>query len=343
MSSTRKIVAAALALGVGAGVGEGVASGGRAAWAWAQGGPQQAGGEQMVIQVARRASPAVVGISGPAGSGSGVIIRRDGVLLTNYHVVGNARDVEVSLASGQRVPGRVLGRDPTVDIAVVQVAAAGRALPVAPIGDSDRLQVGQAAIAIGNPLGLERTVTSGVISGTNRSPRGFEVGGLIQTDATIFPGNSGGPLFDSQGQVIGINTLTAVDPTSAGVASGLGFAVPINLANDVAQQILTTGRVRRAYFGINYTEIDPYLAAQLGLPVQQGLIVTGVVPRSPAATAGIRPGDLLVRIGNTPIATEGDFRRELRARAPGSTVTATVVRPSGTARLDVRLGEATLS
>ncbi|MBV9774043.1 MAG: trypsin-like peptidase domain-containing protein [Gemmatimonadetes bacterium] len=343
MSSTLRVAAATLALGVGVGIGQGVASGGRTAWAWAQqGGPQQTA-EQTVIQVARRASPSVVGVQGPPGSGSGVIIRSDGVLLTNYHVVGDARTVEVSLANGQRVPGTVLGRDPTVDIAVVQVRVPGQNLPAAPVGDSDRLQVGQSAIAIGNPLGLERTVTSGVISGTNRSPRGFEVGGLIQTDATIFPGNSGGPLFDSRGQVIGINTLTAVDPTSSGVASGLGFAIPINLASDVAQQVLTTGRVRRSYFGINYNEIDPYVAEQLGLPVQQGIIVMGVEARSPAAVAGIRPGDLITRIGNTPIATGGDFRRELRSRAPGTTVTATIIRPSGTSRVSVRLGEATVS
>lgn len=342
MSSTGRVVAAALALGVGVGIGEGVVSTGRPVLAWAQGGAPLTT-EQTVIQVARQASPSVVGVQGPPGSGSGVVIRRDGVLLTNYHVVGDARVVEVSLANGQRVQGTVLGRDPTVDIAVVQVRVPGQNLPAAPLGDSDRLQVGQEAIAIGNPLGLERTVTTGVVSATNRSPRGFEVGGLIQTDATIFPGNSGGPLFDSQGRVIGINTLTAVDPTSAGVASGLGFAIPINLANDVAQQVLTTGRVRRSFFGINYNEIDPYVAAQLGLPVQQGLIVMGVQPRSPAAVAGIRPGDLITRIGSTPITSAGDFQRELRSRAPGSTVTATVLRPGGTLQVTVRLGEATIS
>jgi serine protease Do len=232
----------------------------------------------------------------------------------------------------------VLGRDPTVDIAVVRLPRGD--YPVAPTGDSDRLQVGQAAIAIGNPLGLERTVTSGVISATNRSPRGFELGGLIQTDAAIFPGNSGGPLFDSRGQVIGINTLTAVDPTAGGVAAGLGFAIPINLAGDIANQILTTGRVRRSYFGINYNELDPYLAAQYGLPVRNGIIVAAVAGGSPAARAGIRPGDIITRVDDTVIESEGDFRRELRGRSPGATVTVTVLRPEGTTRVNVRLGEA---
>ena len=216
------------------------------------------------------------------GSGSGVIISRDGVVITNAHVVGASRVVEVGLADGRILRGQVIGRDQTIDVAVVRLEAQN--LPAAPLGDSDRLQVGQSAIAVGNPLGLERTVTSGVISAVNRNPRGFALDGLIQTDAAISPGNSGGPLVDSRGRVIGINTAVIA---GAG-ASGLGFAVPINLANDVVQQLLTTGRITRAFVGINYADIGPELARQFELPVREGIIVGRVEPGSPAARAGPR-------------------------------------------------------
>jgi serine protease Do len=222
----------------------------------------------------------------------------------------------------------VLGRDETVDIAVVRVAPAGDAtaragatlaaggrLPLAPLGDSDALEVGQQAIAIGNPIGLDRTVTSGIISAINRSPRGFELGGLIQTDAAINPGNSGGPLLDSQGRVIGINTAVLRG------ATGLGFAIPINLANDVATQILTTGRVRRAFLGVGYTDLFPEIAAQYQLPVREGVIVTEVVRNAPAARAGLAPGDIITRIDDVEVTTGGDLRRVLRERRPGETVT----------------------
>jgi S1-C subfamily serine protease len=288
--------------------------------------------EQTTVRVARQASPAVVSVSRQGGAGSGVIIRDDGVIITNAHVVGRAATVEVQLADGRALPGRVLGRDPSVDIAVVQVQAAN--LPVAPLADSDRLEVGQAAIAIGNPLGLERTVTTGVISAINRDPRGFELGGLIQTDAAINPGNSGGPLLDSSGRVVGINTAILEGTT------GLGFAIPINLARDVADQILTTGRVRRAFLGIGYADIDPYLAREFGLPVQEGIIITQVGTGSPAARAGIRQGDIITAIGRTEITQGGDLRRALRGQRPGDPVSLTVIGAEGRRSVNVRLGEA---
>jgi len=334
MKSTRAVVGAALALGVGIGIGQGL-SGGRPAWAagetWAA--PLQE--EQTVIRVVRQTLPTVVGITHRGGSGSGVIVRADGIIVTNAHVVGNARTVEVSLAGGQRMTGTVLGRDTFLDIAVVRVT--GRTLPAAAIGDADRLQVGQSAIAIGNPLGLERTVTTGVISATNRSPRGIELGGLIQTDAAINPGNSGGPLLDSQGRVVGINTAIYQGTT------GLGFAVPINLANDVVRQVLTTGVVRRAYLGINYQDIEPEIAEYYRLPVREGVIVTTVAPGSPAARAGMAVGDIITAFGREEIDTGGDLRRLLRTTPPGTTVPVTVVRASGRVQLDVRLGEAPAS
>jgi S1-C subfamily serine protease len=288
--------------------------------------------EEMTVRVAREATPTVVSVTRNGGSGSGIIVRSDGVVITNAHVVGNSRVVQVSLADGRTYQGTVLDRDPTIDIAVVRIPESG--LPTARIGDSDRLAAGQTAIAIGNPLGLERTVTSGVVSAVNRSPRGFELSGLIQTDAAINPGNSGGPLLDSQARVIGINTVILQG------AAGLGFAVPINLANDMVQQVLTTGRVRRSFLGINGLEIDPELAAQFRLPVREGVIVRAVGGGSPAERGGLLPGDIITKIGNVNIVTYGDFIRALRNTRPGTTVDITVVRPQGTRTLRVTLGEA---
>jgi serine protease Do len=290
--------------------------------------PQQ---EETTVRVAREATPTVVSVTRNGGSGSGIIVRADGVVITNAHVVGNSRVVEVSLADGRSFQGTVLDRDPTIDIAVVRIPATG--LPTARLGDSDRLAAGQSAIAIGNPLGLERTVTSGVVSAINRSPRGFELSGLIQTDAAINPGNSGGPLLDAQARVIGINTVILQG------AAGLGFAVPINLANEMVQQVLTTGRVRRAYLGISSADIEPEFAAQFRLPVTEGIIVRQVGPGTPADRAGIRRADIITRINNTPITRGGDLVRLLRNLRPGTNVEVTVVRPQGTQTLTVRLDE----
>lgn len=288
--------------------------------------------EEMTVRVAREATPTVVSVTRQGGSGSGVIVRPNGIVVTNAHVVGNARVVEVSLADGRRFQGTVLERDPTFDIAVVRINANN--LPTARIGDSDRLVAGQSAIAIGNPLGLERTVTSGVVSAVNRSPRGFELAGLIQTDAAINPGNSGGPLLDSDGRVIGINTAVLQG------ANGLGFAVPINLANDVVQQVLTTGRVLTAFLGVTYADIEPELAAQFRLPVREGIIVRDVAPNTPAARAGIRTADIIQKIGTITITTGGDLRRLLRQTRPGTRVPVVVLRPDGSHTLTVQLEEA---
>ena len=294
-------------------------------------------GEETVIRVARAVTPAVVSITvGNRGGGSGFIVRRDGMVLTNAHVVGNASIVRVGLADGREIEGRVLSRDAALDVAVVRVPVTN--LPVATLGNSDELQVGQLAVAIGNPLGLERTVTTGVISALNRSAR--ELGGesFLQTDAAISPGNSGGPLVDSQGRVVGINSAILA---GQGVA-GLGFAIPINVAMEMANQVLTTGRYVRAFIGITYGDIDANLARQFGLPVREGVIVTGVVRGSPADRAGLRPQDIVTRIDDTEIEMGGDLRRVLRGRRPGETVRLTVVRPpNGRATtIAVRLGEA---
>ena len=292
--------------------------------------------EQTIIQVARDVSPAVVSVSRRGGSGSGFFIREDGVLLTNVHVVGNSRVVEIGLADGRVLPGQVIGGDPASDVAVVRVDLEDA--PTVPLGDSDQLQVGQTTIAIGNPLGFERTVTTGVVSALNRSPRGLQVGGFIQTDAAINSGNSGGPLLDSQGRVIGINSVI-FSPTGSSI--GLGFSIPINLAANIAQQVLTTGTVTIAYLGIGLADVYPEVARQYRLPVQEGVIVLQVDPQSPAGRAGIRREDIITDIGGTAITNGGDLRRVLRERRPGETVPITVRRLDGsTRRVNVRLGEA---
>jgi len=294
---------------------------------------QRSSEEETVIRVARTASPAVVSVSSRGGSGSGIIARADGIIITNAHVVGELRTVEVRTADGRTFTGTVLGRDVLVDTAIVRISATN--LPVAPLGDSDRLEVGQTAVAIGNPLGLDRTVTSGVVSAVNRDPRGVGIAaGLIQTDAAINPGNSGGPLLDSSGRVIGINTAILAGTT------GLGFAVPINVAIDVMQQILTTGRVRRAQLGVNTRDITPEISRYFRLPIEEGVVVTTVQRNSGAARAAIQVEDFIVGIDGEKVEDGNDLRRLLRAHKPGDTVNIQIVR--GTERLTVRaqLGEA---
>jgi S1-C subfamily serine protease len=295
-------------------------------------------GETAVIEVARLITPTVVGISAGAGAGSGVIIRADGVILTNAHVVGNAQQVRVGLADGRQLTGRVLGRDISIDIAVVQVPATN--LPVAPLGDSDLLEPGQAAIAIGNPAGFERTVTTGVISGINRA-LGARLEELIQTDAAINPGNSGGPLLDSSGRVVGINTAVL---RGAGNFVGLGFAVPINLARDIAEQLLTTGTIRRAFLGVSYQEITPEIARRFNIPVQQGLLLMAVGPASPAGEAGLQQGDVITQVDQTVITRGGDLRRILRERDAGEVILISGTRRDGQRfRVNVRLSEVEIS
>ena len=280
--------------------------------------------EQSLVGITQRVSPAVVGISTRGGAGSGFIIRADGIVLTNRHVVGTARVVTVELATGNEVQGRVIGTDQSHDVAIVDIP--GEGLPVAPLGDSDRLQVGQTAIAIGNPLQFTRTVTTGIISGIHRNlPTTIQEIGLyelIQTDAAINPGNSGGPLLNSAGQVIGISTAIAQSPSvQGGVAFGLGFAVPINVAREIAEQLLTTGAIRRAALGISPIDIEPEMARQFNLSIREGIIVVQVLRDAPAERAGILRGDVITRIDDTPITNSGDLRRFLRGRRGGETVT----------------------
>ena len=286
--------------------------------------------EETIIRVARTATPTVVSVSRRGGSGSGVIVRSNGIIITNAHVVGTARTVEVRTADGRTFSGTVLGTDTDVDTAIVRINATN--LPAAPLADSDRLEVGQLAIAIGNPLGLERTVTRGVVSAINRDPRGVDIAaGLIQTDAAINPGNSGGPLLDSSGRVIGINTAILAGTT------GLGFAIPINVAVDVMEQIVTTGRVRRAYLGVGTRDITPEIARYFRLPIEEGVVVLQVT--GPAARAGIAVEDFIVSIDNQKVEDNADLLRILRSKRPNDTVSVEIVRGTARRRVSVRLGE----
>jgi serine protease Do len=330
---TASIVAVALAGGIGIGVGQGLVGGARELpRAYAQAPSFASSAEEAtVIQVAKEARPAVVQVKRGQGSGSGVIIRKDGVILTNAHVVADAKQVDVSLGTGKTLQARVLGVDPTVDIAVVKVEATN--LPVASFGDSDHLDVGQTAIAIGNPYGFEGTVTTGVVSATNRQRSLDDFVGFIQTDAAINPGNSGGPLLDSRGRVIGINTWIV------GRATGLGFAVPINVARDVARQVMETGKVHRVIIGVVPGSVTKEIAEKLSLPVQKGAVVLEVSKDSPAEKAGLKAEDIITHIDGREIAGAGDLRKLLRDRKAGDSVALTVLRGSNTLKTSVTLVE----
>jgi S1-C subfamily serine protease len=292
-----------------------------------------------VMTVAEQVGPAVVNIAavrrstartprGPApfeaaSAGSGVIIAPDGFILTNSHVVHDALRLEVALADGRAFPAALVGDDPTTDLAVVRIDAAN--LPAAALGDSDRLRPGQLVIAIGNPLGFQATVTAGVVSALGRSLRGQGgrlIENMIQTDAALNPGNSGGPLVDSRGRVVGINTAIIQG------TQGLCFAVPANTARWVAGLLIREGRVERAYLGIagERRPLPPRLARERGLAVPAGIGVVQVTPGSPADRAGLLAGDIIVTLGDDQVSTVDDVQR-LFARTPiGASVRLGVLR-----------------
>jgi serine protease Do len=303
--------------------------------------------ESAIIRVVQQVRPAVVninvranvatpfGLNPQEGQGSGVIVRSDGLILTNNHVVQAAQEITVTLLSGSSLKGKVLGADRFADLAVVKVESA-QPLPAVEMGASGALQVGQTAIAIGNPFGLGSTVTVGVISAVNRSIQAspdFIIENLVQTDAAINPGNSGGALLDSTGRLIGINTAIIRD------AQGIGFAIPIDYARAVMEQLIAQGRVVRPALGVEIRgEIDPNTARAYRLPVDHGVVV---VPQqgSPAERAGMRAQDIIVSIDGEQIKTVGDMRRELFKKKPGNTVKVEVVREGKRLTLTVTLTE----
>jgi serine protease Do len=285
------------------------------------------------------------------GVGSGVIYDvRDGVgyILTNEHVVQGANGVTVSLPGPDRrtFEGRVVGGDPRTDLAVVEIE--GDNLPVAELGSSEQLEVGEWVVAIGNALGLPGgpTVTAGVVSALNRtvqSPAGPYLFDLIQTDAAINPGNSGGPLVNLQGQVIGINTLVA--GRSGGVPTqGIGFAISVDSAGPIAQQIVETGRVIHPFIGVRYTGLTPPLAARLEIDhVENGLVIIEVEPGTPAAEAGLRDLDIITAVNGRQIETEAALARTLTQHDPGDIITLTVLRDGQRIEVSVTLGEMPLA
>jgi S1-C subfamily serine protease len=307
-----------------------------------------------VIEAVDRVAPAVVLIStqvgglfgGASGTGSGVIYDSEGWILTNRHVVEDAEAVIVALSDGRTFDGTVYGIDTLTDLAIVKVE--GSDLPAAPIGTSRELSPGQLAIAIGNPLGYENTVTTGIVSGLGRQITASDANqtsaetlrNLIQTDAAINPGNSGGPLVNSAGQVIGINT--AVSTT----AQGLGFAIPIDVAKPIMQQALDGEDLVRPWIGIYYTPITPALAEEQDLPVDSGALLAtssggggAVFPGSPAEAAGLRDGDIIVALDGEQLTAETDLSTLILPHAPGDTVTLRVLRDNAATEIEVTLGK----
>lgn len=267
------------------------------------------------------------------GKGSGFIATPDGMILTNNHVVDGADSVTVTLSDGRRFDAEIVGKDPTYDLAVIRIKASK--LPVLKMGDSDRTQVGEWVVAIGNPFGLEHTVTVGVISAKNRSIRLEQLNfdGFFQTDAAINPGNSGGPLINLENQVIGINT--AIVP----YAQGIGFAIPINLAKQVMDDLVKYGRVKRAWLGVYMQPITPDMAEAFGLKSAEGALVSDVVPDSPAEKAGIQRGDVVKSVGGTAVKTPDDLSKAVRSRVAGDVVKIEGFREGKTVNFSVKLEE----
>src|SRR5215471_7629858 len=274
--------------------------------------------ERNNVEVYRKVLPSVVNITSTAvafdffygpvpqqGQGSGFVFDRDGHILTNNHVIAGARQVEVTTSDKKKYKARVIGADPIRDLAVIQISAE-KVTPVV-LGDSKSLMVGQKVYAIGNPFGLSGTMTRGIISSIRsvNGPEGSAIDEAIQTDAAINPGNSGGPLLNSRGEVIGINTLILTG--GAEQSAGIGFAIPINTAKAVLNDLVTLGRVRRPVLGVSTLPIGPDLADQLGLAADSGLLVIQVTPGSAADRAGLRAGTERAYLGNTPIMIGGDL------------------------------------
>ncbi|ESY65596.1 MULTISPECIES: trypsin-like peptidase domain-containing protein [Mesorhizobium] len=288
-----------------------------------------------VADAVDRIGPAVCRIErvgGQGGHGSGFVIAPDGLVVTNFHVVGDARTVRVSMPDGASSEGRVLGRDPDTDIALVR--ADGSFVDVAPLGDSKRLRRGQIAVAIGNPLGFEWTVTSGVVSALGRSMRastGRLIDDVIQTDAALNPGNSGGPLVSSAGEVIGVNTAMIHG------AQGIAFAVASNTARFVISEIIRFGRVRRAFIGISADTVNlPRRAALLSqVSSKTAVRLRSIEKDGPAAKAGLKEGDIIAAIDGRPVTGVDDLVRMLDAERIGRETLCTVVRRTGVSQVTV--------
>jgi len=326
--------------------------------------------EQVNIRIYKQASPAVANIitrtveydfffnAVPVeGAGSGFVIDPKGYILTNYHVVADAEKIEVLLGdqhAQSRYPAKFIGADQRNDVALIKIDPKGAQLAALPLGDSSALEVGQKVLAIGNPFGFQSTLTTGVVSALGRTVQTGQstfIEDAIQTDASINRGNSGGPLLDTRGQVIGINSAI-YSPT--GTAAGVGFAIPINLAKRIAHDLITEGRVRRANLGVEVTPLFEDLANYLKFPVKQGLLIERVTAGGPAAKAGLRGGnspvtdglrrymtggDLIVSADGKPVATQLDLNLALNRKRPGDTIQLEIYRGREKIIVTVTLGE----
>ncbi len=271
----------------------------------------------------------------PPGLGSGVIVSPEGYLLTNHHVIANASVVDVRLADGREVPATLVGTDPETDIAVLKIDL--MPLPVVALGDIATLRVGDPVLAIGNPFNVGLTVTAGIVSALGRNRLGLSTfENFIQTDAAINPGNSGGALVDARGALVGINT--AIYSRSGG-SLGIGFAVPVDLAREVMEALVAQGRVIRGWIGVEPQELTPELASTLGLSERKGVLITAVLQDGPAATAGVRPGDVVVSIDGMFVDTPATLLRAVAALTPMKRIRLELRRNDRPLALDLTVGE----
>ena len=315
--------------------------------------PSTATDEQNNIEVYRSMSPGVVYITSSrsasserGGTGSGSVIDKQGHILTNEHVINGAARITVSLGGTRTYPAQVIGRDPDTDLAVIKIDAPESELTVVPLGDSDQLIVGQKVLAIGNPFGLDRTLTTGVISGLGRTIRarsGRAIEG-VQTDASINPGNSGGPLLNSRGQMIGINSQIY---SSSGGSNGIGFAVPVNVAKRILPQLIQGGSIVRPRLGVTTRSVAS-LQGQVSTPVEAGAIVVSVSPNSAAAAAGLRGitetndggvrlGDIITAVDGEQVTSGDDLTKILDRRQVGNTIRLEIYRDGRPQTISVRL------
>ncbi len=306
--------------------------------------------QAVITELAEQAKPSVVNLfpitstsrlrEGPgertpnaSGSGSGLIVDSDGHIVTNNHVIGDASEIEVRFSDKTRLIAHVVGKDPDTDLAVLKVTT-DRPLPSARFGDSAGVKVGQWVLAVGNPFGLDRTVTLGVVSGIGRENINLSrYENFIQTDASINPGNSGGPLFNLRGEVIGINTAII------NFAQGIGFAIPSNMAKQVIEQLLAKGKVVRGWLGVGIQPLTAELAKKFGVTDGEGVLVNEVFEKDPAALAGIKPGDVIVRIDGAVVDSPNKLSRLIATLTPGATSKIEVVRDLKRLTMDVPLTE----
>jgi serine protease Do len=313
---------------------------------------------QLWVDLAKAARPAVVNVStqsrvsdpraeffrrffeGPPGSqsqrsslGSGFVISSDGYVVTNNHVVASGGDIIVRLSRGGEHSARIVGTDPATDLALLKIDTS--TLPVLPLGDSDRLEVGEPVMAIGNPFGLDQTVTTGIVSAKERFIGSGPYDEFVQTDASINPGNSGGPLIDSRGAVVGINSAIF---SQTGGSIGIGFAIPINLAKTVLLQLRDHGSVVRGYLGVAVRPVTPEAAESSGVKEQQGVLIDSVVEGSPAEKAGVQKGDVIVAVNDQAVSAPQELTRRIVGTPPGTRVQLSIVRKGKPMKLPVELG-----